>query len=40
MQQEERRLNCERHPDSELSVIYIGDNPAIKSRFLCIECVI
>ena len=40
MQQEEKRLNCGTHPDSDLSVIYIGDNPSNKSRFLCMECVL
>ena len=40
MQQEEKRLNCEHHPESDLSVIYIGDDPSNKSRILCIECVL
>ena len=40
MQQEEKRFNCEQHPDSEISVIYIGDNPSNKSRFLCVECIL
>ena len=40
MQQEEKRLNCGSHSDSDLSVIYIGDNPSNKSTFLWIECVL
>lgn len=40
MYKEEKRLNCEYHPDSDLSMVYLGDNPSNKSRFLCIECVI
>ena len=41
MQQEEKRLrlNCETNPDTDLLVIYIGDNPSNKSTCLCIECV-
>ena len=40
IQQEEKRLNCEQHPDSDLSLVYLGDNLFNKSRFLCIECVL
>ena len=39
MLQGDKILNCQLHPSSELSVIHLGENPSIKSKPFCIECV-